>query len=116
MFFFGGQVANRLCVSVCAVTNGGDAFSITSIPVLANTANSAVGTVTPNPAPPPAVDIAVCLYDFLLIAQGTDPATGVVADRFCGNQLNPALAGAPTSVLVCSKFLHLKINIFTLSQ
>ncbi|XP_046458991.1 uncharacterized protein LOC124205588 [Daphnia pulex] len=97
------QVANRLCVSVCAVTNGGDAFSITSIPVLANTANSAVGTVTPNPAPPPAVDIAVCLYDFLLIAQGTDPATGVVADRFCGNQLNPALAGAPTSVLVCTR-------------
>jgi hypothetical protein len=98
-----GQISNRMCLSVCSVTNGGDAFSITSIPVLANTANSAVGTTIPNPFPPPVTDIAVCLYDFLIIAQGTDLTTGLVADRYCGNQLNPVPAGAPLSVLVCSK-------------
>lgn len=54
--------------------------------------------------PPPVATVAVCLYDFLLIAQGTNPINGLVADRFCGNQLNPIPAGAAVSVTVCSKF------------
>nr|CAH0107939.1 unnamed protein product [Daphnia galeata] len=107
------QIANRMCLSVCSVTNGGDAFSITSIPVLANTANSAVGTTIPNPIPPPVTDIAVCLYDFLIIAQGTDLTTGLVADRYCGNQLNPAPAGAPLSVLVCTGIKPFKLTYRT---
>jgi hypothetical protein len=75
------------------------------------------------------VTIAVCLYDFLLIAGGRD-ANNVEADRYCGNALNPvpintpataaaaaavvppltppyggpAAGGLPNSVQVCSKF------------
>ena len=85
-----------MCFSACTVTNGGDAFSLTT--VTAAGTNSAVGTTDAAGA------LAVCLYDFLLIIDGTDTTTGFVADRYCGNELNPAPAGAALSVPVCSKF------------
>ncbi len=85
-----------MCFSTCAVTNGGTPFSLTTAVV---PANSAVGTIDP------ATGLAVCLYDFLLIAGGTDPATGLAADRFCGSQFNPDPAGAAASVPVCSKLI-----------
>jgi hypothetical protein len=121
-----------MCVSVCQVISGGDAFLITTV--------AAPPAPVPVPAPPvpPQPDAAqvaaaatysavgstnaegttaVCLYDFLLIAGARD-ATGVEADRYCGGALNPAplggapvnpltrpvpLGGSPTSVQVCSK-------------
>jgi hypothetical protein len=121
-----------MCVSVCTgLTLGADAFSITTVPIgvgedVANTAGaaslSAVGTTFLDGNN---VNNAVCLYDFLLIAGGRD-TNGVQADRYCGNQLNPAPIAAPvanlpvtnpqitvvtpgglaTSTQVCSKCLH----------
>jgi hypothetical protein len=115
-----------MCVSVCTVTNGGDAFYITTpaAVVVANTGFTAisvvpavitaatplsnVGTTVKNTAGNTLV--ATCLYDFLQIVGGQDATTGVEADRFCGNQLNPAtgatplLPGLATSTQVCSKF------------
>lgn len=114
-----------MCVSVCTVTNGGDAFSITTpAAVVAANANLAaisvtaaeiaaaallsnVGTTVKNTAGDTLV--ATCLYDFLQIVGGQDATTGVEVDRFCGNQLNPAtgatllLPGVATSTPVCSK-------------
>ncbi len=49
------------------------------------------------------VNTATCLYDYLLIAGARD-STNVVADRFCGNALNPAVTPVAASVPVCSKF------------
>ena len=85
-----------MCFSACTVTNGGDAFSITTV-----TADPTFSAVGPTDA---AGTLAVCLNDFLLIVDGTDPTTGLVGDRFCGNELNPNPAGLATSVPVCSKF------------
>jgi hypothetical protein len=112
------QRATQMCVSVCGgLTNGGDAFSITTVPpsaadVLAPTGGavafagtlSAVGTTffDASALPAPGVNTAVCLYDFLLIAGGRD-TNGVEADRYCGNALNPAplpLTAAAAALLV----------------
>ncbi|EFX82915.1 hypothetical protein DAPPUDRAFT_240663 [Daphnia pulex] len=93
------QVSSRMCFSTCAVTNGGAPFSLTTAAVAGN---SAVGTID-------AANLAVCLYDFLLIAGGTDPATGLAADRFCGEQFNPVPAGAAASVPVCSRIKPFRI-------
>jgi hypothetical protein len=106
-----------MCVSTCQVTNG-DAFSITTVPpggadvvapptaasIAATTfaaTLSAVGTlfadvVTVGPPVVPAQNKAVCLYDFLLIAGGRD-VNGIVADRYCGNALNPAPLAVPAA-------------------
>jgi hypothetical protein len=113
-----------MCVSVCQVISGGDAFLITTV------APPPAPVPVPAPPVPPQPDAAqvaaaatysavgstnaagttaVCLYDFLLIAGARD-ATGVEADRYCGGALNPAplggavpLGGSPTSVQVCCK-------------
>ncbi|KAI9559207.1 hypothetical protein GHT06_015996 [Daphnia sinensis] len=111
-----GQRATQMCLSICSVTNAGDPFSITTpVAVVVGSANAAaigaavspnsnVGTTVSNTAGNTLV--ATCLYDFLLIAGARD-ANGIEADRFCGNQLNPAvgtalLPGATTSVQVCT--------------
>lgn len=122
-----------MCVSVCQVISGGDAFFITTV------APAPAPVPSPPPLVPPQPDaaqvataatysavgstnatgtIAVCLYDFLLIAGARD-ANGIEADRYCGGALNPAplggapvnplvnavpLGGSPTSVQVCCKF------------
>ena len=54
-------------------------------------------------APVNGVNMATCLYDFLVIAGARD-ATNVEADRYCGNALNPATNPVSTNVQVCSKF------------
>lgn len=96
-----------MCLSVCTVTNGGDAFLITNPPAVKlmgtnfenstgassvnsvatarASLNSAIGTTlkTPDSA------VATCLYDFIQIAGARD-ADGVEADRYCGNALNPS--------------------------
>ena len=121
------QRATQLCLSVCTVTNGGDAFSITTpaAVVAAGTDFAGVVTVVPLGASlqsnvgttvsstgNPVFVVATCLYDFLQIAGGADATTGVEADRFCGNQLNPATGanllnpGVTTSTQVCSKLRH----------
>jgi hypothetical protein len=96
-----------MCLSVCTVTNGGDAFLITNPPAVlllgtdfetstgagsvnsAATArarlNSAIGTTLKAPG----TTVATCLYDFIQIAGARD-ANGVEADRYCGNALNPS--------------------------
>lgn len=102
-----------MCVSVCTVTNGGDAFSVTTAPAPApaNPANptaaelaaiaaaalaSAIGTAGGAPA------VATCQYDFLLIAGAAD-LNNIAAERYCGNALNPAPAGVANSIQICSK-------------
>lgn len=58
------------------------------------------------------VTTANCQYDFLLIGGGRD-ATRVEADRYCGNALNPAVAGSATSIQVCSKLpFDLKLKLW----
>ena len=118
------QRATQMCVSVCQVISGGDAFFVTTVAPAAVDNNaaqaatastySAVGTTNA------AGTTAVCLYDFLLISGARD-ANGIEADRYCGGALNPAplggaavlpllnsvpLGGSPTSVQVCSKLDH----------
>ncbi len=102
-----------MCVSVCTVTNGGDAFSVTTAsgPTPANPAaptaaelaaiaavapNSVIGTAAGAPA------VATCQYDFLLIAGAAD-LNNIAAERYCGNALNPAPVGVATSIQICSK-------------
>jgi hypothetical protein len=121
-----------MCVSVCSVKNGGDAFSITTVSPFppGNTdpnairyaaTLSAVGTTIHYNPPPDTVVNAVCLYDYLIIAGARD-ATGIEADRYCGNALNPfpvgnayyyyyssTAGGLPTSIQVCSKFIVTQI-------
>ncbi|KAI9559204.1 hypothetical protein GHT06_015993 [Daphnia sinensis] len=116
------QRAAQICLSVCSVTNGGDAFSLTTPAAVkdtgtgfnaitistdaaaSNTAkNSNVGTIVRNGRGAP---VATCLYDFLAIGMGRD-ANGIVADRYCGNQLNPLVGtlltpGSATSSQVCT--------------
>jgi hypothetical protein len=120
------QRATQMCVTVCQVTSGGDAFSITTVAnaepadppltaeqILLASSLSAVGTTFLAGAVP----TASCQYDFLLIAGGRD-TNGVAADRYCGGSLNPAPLGFPitapltvavpgggvaTSTQVCSK-------------
>ena len=119
-----------MCLSVCTVTNGGDAFSITTpaAVVTAETTFATVVTVTAGASSQSNVGttvsstgnavfvVATCLYDFLQIAGGADATTGVEADRFCGNQLNPATGadllnpGVTTSTQVCSKLLYIKTH------
>ena len=92
------------------MTNGGDAFSITTPPAIlvaadgelagptgssyyANIAatHSASGTMIGDPRNiTQSQQKATCLYDFLLITGARDPNTGFEADRFCGNELNPS--------------------------
>lgn len=92
-----------MCVKVCSPTNGGDPFSITRAEAV-DAQLSAVGTTII------AGTRATCLYDFLLIAGGTDATTGFTADRYCGGRLNPnpggnVIAGGTfPDVTVCSKF------------
>lgn len=113
-----------MCLSVCSVIHGGDAFSITTVPPSGTSSSpsaisyaatlSAVGTTYQDSVKGKR---AVCLYDFLLIAGGRD-LNNVEADRYCGNALNPAVigqggpriavtepppGGLPTSVQVCCK-------------
>ena len=123
-------------MSVCTVTNGGDAFSITTpAAVVADGADFAaaitaaltaqkdaaallsnVGTIFKTTAATPVL-VATCLYDFLQIAGGQDATTGVEADRFCGNHLNPAtgatslLPGVGASTPVCSKLPSINTNV-----
>ncbi|XP_057368742.1 uncharacterized protein LOC130689822 [Daphnia carinata] len=120
--FISGQRATQMCLSICSVANGGDPFSITTpaAVIVGNANNLAISTTaaqvnvaSPNSNVGTTVSntagntlVATCLYDFLLIAGARD-ATGVEADRYCGNQLNPAVGtalvpGAATSVQVCT--------------
>jgi hypothetical protein len=120
-----------MCVTICTgLTPGADAFSITTVPTFVNDAankpatasapgsvvgqNSVSGISLADAQAPPNV-AAACLYDFLLIASGSDAITGNVADRYCGNALNPVVVavpatttayspGLPASVQICSKF------------
>ncbi|XP_032781855.2 uncharacterized protein LOC116919933 [Daphnia magna] len=109
------QLSNQVCFSTCTVTNGGDAFSITTRPPAAPPVNPLAPTAAELAAAAAAALLsavgatnvagtqAICLNDFLLIAGGVNPATGLAADRFCGNQLNPTPNGAATSVTVCTR-------------
>ncbi|XP_045027802.1 uncharacterized protein LOC116920531 [Daphnia magna] len=106
------QRATRMCVSVCTVANGGDAFSITTNPFVAVNSAAGISTVDANN-----VAVATCLYDFLAIAGARD-ATGIEADRYCGNHLNPAVGtpqapGAGTPVEVCTPIRPFKMTYRT---
>ena len=94
---------------MCSVTNGDDAFSITTVlpvgadvalnsPTLKNFAAATLFAVGTTYRDTQQGTTDVCLYDFLLIASGRD-STNVEADRYCGttrtNELNPAAIGGP---------------------
>ena len=116
-----------MCLSVCTVTNGGDAFLITNPAAVKLTettflALTGAGTVNPvaiaqarlnSAVGTTGAKVATCLYDFIQIAGARD-ANGVEADRYCGNALNPSpgsvnalntlfIPGAADSVQICSK-------------
>jgi hypothetical protein len=93
-----------MCLSVCTVTNGGDAFLITNPPailLLGTDFETSTGAGSVNPAATARARLnsavgttgiknyATCLYDFIQIAGARD-ANGVEADRYCGNALNPS--------------------------
>ncbi|KAI9559205.1 hypothetical protein GHT06_015994 [Daphnia sinensis] len=119
------QRATQMCVSVCTVNNGGDAFSITTTPSVTGAgaaavalagANSAVGISISDGANPPVLT-ATCLYDFLVIAGARD-VNGVENDRYCGSQLNPTIGtaaapGAATSIQVCTPIRPFKMTYRT---
>ncbi|EFX72896.1 hypothetical protein DAPPUDRAFT_325652 [Daphnia pulex] len=128
-----GKRATQMCVSVCTVTNGGDAFYITTPAAVVTaattfltvvtatagaTSQSNVGT-TVSSTGNPAFVVATCLYDFLQIASGQDATTGVEADRFCGNQLNLATGadllnpGLATSTQVCTSIRPFRMTFKT---
>ena len=81
-----------MCVTTCTTTTANVGFFLTGTgtaavpPVAAAPAASAVGTVAATG----------CTYDFLAIAGGFDPVTGVINDRYCG--------GALATTSVCSMF------------
>ncbi len=96
-----------MCLSVCTVTNGGDAFLITNPPailLLGTNLATSTGAAVVNPAATTLASLnsavgttgiknyATCLYDFIQIAGARD-ANGVEADRYCGNALNPSPGG-----------------------
>lgn len=91
------QKATKMCVTVCTPTNGGHPFSLTGAVALADLASAVGATIADGTK-------ATCLYDFLLIAGGSDAAKGFTADRYCGGRLNPDPAGGKKlDVTVCSK-------------
>ncbi|XP_057368576.1 uncharacterized protein LOC130689656 [Daphnia carinata] len=86
----------NLAVAQTAATDSANAAAVAGD--LAS-GNGAVGTVFTVDG---GATTATCLYDYLLISGGRD-ATNVEADRYCGNQLNPAgPAGLAVSVPVCT--------------
>lgn len=100
--------ATQMCVTVCTPTNGGDPFSITRAAATLAAQVSAVGATNGAGA------LATCLYDFLLIAGGSDAATGFTADRYCGGRLNPdPNAGIATDVTVCTPIRPFKMTYQT---
>jgi hypothetical protein len=54
-----------------------------------------------------------CTYDYLGIRSATDSTSGLMGDRFCGEQLNTARApnGADSSIQLCCK-LNANIILF----
>lgn len=103
-----------MCLTVCTPTSGGDPFSLTRTEALAAQVSAVSATDIENSA--------ICLYDFLLIAGGTDPATGSAAERYCGGRLNPApsgtvavFGGITIDVTVCSKFPNSFLRAFFFS-
>lgn len=80
-----GSRATQMCVSPCTVTLG-SAFFLTG--QLINAA--ANPPVAANTGPLTGTAAGACTYDFLAIAGGFDPVTGVVNDRYCGSALNSA--------------------------
>lgn len=91
------QKTNQICLSVCTPTNGGDGFYITT-PAAAAGANADAITA----AAILSAGTTTCQYDFLLIP-GASSAGNIAADRYCGNELNPATNGVASSVSICSK-------------
>ncbi|XP_046457168.1 uncharacterized protein LOC124204172 isoform X4 [Daphnia pulex] len=63
-------------------------------------------------APVNGVNMATCLYDFLVIAGARDAANDE-ADRYCGNALNPAANPLSTNVQVCTLIRPFKISYRT---
>ena len=101
------QKATQMCVTVCTPTNDGHPFSITGAPAALADLASAVGATDATGAQ------AICLYDFLLIASGSDAATDFTADRYCGGRLNPDPNGVNINdVTVCSKLRKYSLQIF----
>ncbi|XP_046459325.1 uncharacterized protein LOC124205840 [Daphnia pulex] len=94
------QKATQICLSVCATSNAGAGYSITTNAV--NAGNSLLGVG--NSAN------GYCTYDFLAIVGATDLSTGLVGDRFCGEKLSTARApGVAVNGQLCTKIMPFKL-------
>ena len=84
-----------MCISVCTTTNAGAGFSITTNSAVPGNSLLGVGNNAQG----------YCTYDNLGIRSATDSTSGLMGDRFCGEQLNTARApnGANSSIQLCCK-------------
>lgn len=84
-----------MCFSVCATTNAGAGYSITTNEAVPGNSLLGVGNNAQG----------YCTYDYLGIGSATDSTTGLMGDRFCGEKLNTARApGSNSSIQLCCKF------------
>ncbi|XP_059351709.1 uncharacterized protein LOC130689572 isoform X1 [Daphnia carinata] len=97
--------ATEICFSVCATTNAGAGFSVTTNAALAGNSLLGLGNNVQG----------YCTYDFLGIRSATDSITGLAGDRFCGEHLNTARAplGASTSIQLCTPIKPFKVIYVT---
>ena len=80
-----------MCYTPCTVANLGNSFFLST---------AAVGNG------PSLVGAGSCPTDFLMVQNGADASNAAsVADRYCGQQFNPA-ANTATSAIVCSKLFR----------
>ena len=84
-----------MCISVCTTTNAGAGYSITTNSAVPGNSLLGVGNNAQG----------YCTYDYLGIRSATDSTSGLMSDRFCGEQLNTARApnGANSSIQLCCK-------------
>jgi hypothetical protein len=76
------QTGTQVCVSVCTTINAGAGYSITTNAAVPGNSLLGVGNNAQG----------YCTYDYLGISSATDSTTGLMGDRFCGEQLNTARA------------------------
>nr|CAH0104249.1 unnamed protein product [Daphnia galeata] len=99
------QTGVQMCISVCTTTNAGAGYSITTNSAVPGNSLLGVGNNAQG----------YCTYDYLGIRSATDSTSGLMGDRFCGEQLNTARApnGADSSIQLCSKIKPFKITYVT---
>ncbi|KAK4010454.1 hypothetical protein OUZ56_019597 [Daphnia magna] len=109
--FNAAQSAFAASSSAAAAANAAASFSSSSGTTFTTTTTTFGRQEPPVDEKAGEVTYAICLYDYLLIDGGRD-ANNAVADRYCGNQMNPATGGS-NSVQVCSPIKPFRITYHT---